>query len=175
MTETTEHIVESYVRYYLRWFTNSNIKAKGNKEIDILAIDRLGNRFWIECGVTHTKHWSLKAKSTDKDFQGIERKDGIKKFWRHKNSVDYFIKHKFEDLRLKERLEDFGFNDDNYTKIICCWQVKDKDAKEYAKKNGIEIWELKEKMRDFMQDIGESHYGDDILRTLQLVKKLGDK
>ena len=172
MIETTEHIVESYVRHYLRWFTNSNIKAKGNKEIDILAVDSLGNRYWIECGVTHKKSWALKSRATEKDFQGIERKHGMKMAWRHKNSVDYFIKHKFDDSRTQERLKDFGFKKGNYQKIVVCWQVKDKEVIEYAKKHGIEIWLLKEKMKDFMQDIGESYYNDDILRTLQLVRKL---
>ena len=40
--ETTEHIVESYVRFVKKWFTISNIKAKGGKEIDILAVDKDG-------------------------------------------------------------------------------------------------------------------------------------
>ncbi|MEK6854690.1 MAG: hypothetical protein AABX73_00530 [Nanoarchaeota archaeon] len=172
MTETTERIVESFVRYYLRWFTNSNIKAKGNKEIDILAIDQHGNKFWIECGITHLKTWALKSHATEKDYQNIERKEGMKKAWRHKNSVDYFISCKFDDPKLKEKLKDFNFVDGSYTKIIACWQVKDENVIKYAKSKDIEIWQLKERMKDFIKDIGESHYEDPILRTLQLVKKL---
>ena len=50
--ETTEHIVESYVRFCLGWFTNSNIKGKGGKEIDILAIDSTGVPVVVELKVS---------------------------------------------------------------------------------------------------------------------------
>jgi len=173
--ETTEHITESYVRYCLNWFTNSNIKAKGGKEIDILAMDKDGNKYWIECGVTHKKHWSLKARATEKDFQEVSRKEGSKRVFRHGNSVDYFVEKKFNDPRLKEKIKEFGFSGENYKKIIVCWQVKDDEVKRYAKKKGIEIWELKEKMKKLRKKLGETYYSDDILRTLQLVNKLDEE
>jgi len=170
--ETTEHITESYVRYCLEWFTNSNIKAKGGKEIDILAIDKKGKKYWIECGITHKKHWSLKAKADEKDKQKVIRKTGEKLVWRHRNSVDYFIEHKFNDDRLKEEIKKFGFKNKNYKKIIVCWQVSGPETEKYANKKGIEIWELKEKMKELKKKIGETYYSDDILRTLQLVNKM---
>ena len=63
--ETTEHITESYIRYVKKWFTNSNIKCKGGKEIDIIAIDSNENRYHIECGVTHKKSFALKSKPSE--------------------------------------------------------------------------------------------------------------
>ncbi len=46
--ETTEHITESYIRYVKKGYTNSNIKCKGGKEIDIIAIDLDGNKHCIK-------------------------------------------------------------------------------------------------------------------------------
>ena len=37
--ETTEKIVEAYVRYINGWFTIPNIKCQGQFEIDLLAVD----------------------------------------------------------------------------------------------------------------------------------------
>jgi hypothetical protein len=37
--ETTEKILESYVRYVRRWATIPNVKCGGQHEIDLLAID----------------------------------------------------------------------------------------------------------------------------------------
>lgn len=168
--ETTEHIVESYVRHVLGWFTNSNIKAKGGKEIDILAIDKKGKKYHIECGVTHKKHWALRASPSANDFLFERKKTKDVKRWRHRNSVDFFIKEKFNDKRVIKRLKDFGFNN-NYKKIIVAWQVAENEVHEYARKKNIEIWELKYKVNDLIESLGETYYSDDILRTLQLVKK----
>jgi len=47
--ETTERIVEAYVRYVKGWATIPNIKCGGQKEIDLFAIDPVsGERFHIE-------------------------------------------------------------------------------------------------------------------------------
>jgi hypothetical protein len=173
--ETTEHIAEEYMRHCLKWFTTSNIKAKGNKEADISAIDKKENKYWVECQVTHKKHWALKSRAEEKDFHEISRKEGPKKAWRHRNSVDFFIKQKFGDPDIKEEIKKYGFNEGDYKRIIVCWQINEKESKEvlnYAKKNGIdEIWELKDKLKILMGGIGETYYFDDILRTLQLVNR----
>ena len=50
--ETTERIVEAYVRYVKRWATIPNIKCEGQFEIDLLAIDhRRLDRYHIESGL----------------------------------------------------------------------------------------------------------------------------
>jgi len=52
-SETTERIVESYVRYVKGWATIPNIKCEGQYEIDLLAIDPVsGDRYHIESGVS---------------------------------------------------------------------------------------------------------------------------
>jgi hypothetical protein len=51
--ETTEKIVEAYVRYVKRWATIPNITCAGQFEIDLLAIDPVGlERYHIESGVS---------------------------------------------------------------------------------------------------------------------------
>ena len=51
--ETTEKIVEAYVRYVKGWATIPNIKCPGQCEIDLLAIDPLSlDRYHIESGVS---------------------------------------------------------------------------------------------------------------------------
>jgi len=51
--ETTEKIVEAYVRYVKGWATIPNIKCPGQYEIDLLAIDPLSlGRYHIESGVS---------------------------------------------------------------------------------------------------------------------------
>jgi hypothetical protein len=51
--ETTEKIVEAYVRYVKGWATIPNIKCPGQHEIDLLAIDPVKlNRYHIESGVS---------------------------------------------------------------------------------------------------------------------------
>lgn len=176
--ETTEHIVEEYARHVLGWFTSSNIKAKNGKEIDILALDLDGNRYWIECGITHKSGWALKAeKDEDKDFNVIQRLKGEIKSWRKKNSIDYFIEHKFQSKEIEEKFRELKFR--SYKKIIAVWQINKRERDkvlQYATKKGVEIWEMKFKMRELMESLGETYYSDDILRTLQLAKKsMGEK
>ena len=51
--ETTERIVEAYVRYIKHWATIPNIKCKGQREIDLFAIDPITNRrYHIETSVS---------------------------------------------------------------------------------------------------------------------------
>lgn len=171
--ETTEHLVEEYARHVLKWYTNSNIKAKNGKEIDIIAVDNKGKKYWIECGITHKKNWALKAKvDVEKDFNEIKRRGGFKKSWRKRNSIDYFIKHKFESKEIKEEFAKRKFK--GYQKIIAVWQIREKEKKEvlaYAKKKDIVIWEMKDRIRELIGSLGETYYSDDILRTLQLAGK----
>lgn len=169
--ETTEHITESYVRHVLGWFTNSNIKARGGKEIDIIAVDKKGNKYHIECGVTHKKQFALMAKPSKNALYYVIKKTKKVRKWRHRNSVDFFVRAKFNDKKIKERLKDFGFKK-NYKKIIVVWQVADKKVHKYAKSKGVEIWELKDKIKELTKTLGETYYPDDILRTLQLVNKV---
>ena len=51
--ETTERVVESYVRYVKGWATIPNIRCPRQLEIDLLAIDPVnGQRYHIETSVS---------------------------------------------------------------------------------------------------------------------------
>ena len=51
--ETTEKIVEAYVRYVKRWATIPNIKCEGQFEIDLLAFDPVNiKRYHIESSIS---------------------------------------------------------------------------------------------------------------------------
>jgi hypothetical protein len=57
--ETTEKIVEAYVRYVRRWATIPNIRCDGQFEIDLLAIDPVSlERYHIESGVSVSGSYS---------------------------------------------------------------------------------------------------------------------
>ncbi|MCK4305005.1 MAG: hypothetical protein KAY24_12275 [Candidatus Eisenbacteria sp.] len=64
--ETTEKIVEAYVRYVKGWFTLPNIKCEGQYEIDLLAVDssktRGLRRYHIESGISISGSYSQLTK-----------------------------------------------------------------------------------------------------------------
>ena len=82
--ETTEKIIECYVRYVLRWATIPNIKCDGQYEIDLIAIDPVNfERYHIESGVSASnrgierKAWIASATNrADGDYRGEVDMDG---------------------------------------------------------------------------------------------------
>lgn len=147
-----EHLVEQYVRIVKKWFTMTNITFGNNREIDILAIDVSGNAYQIEvdihkagfqfgpCGSGHYTVEQYKQKKFDK-----ETKDFIR--------------------------ETFGVK--KLTDIWVCWGIPPKRRESTLKKAAkakIEIWEFKDMLKGFLDEIGTTHYGDDIIQSLSLVK-----
>jgi hypothetical protein len=65
--ETTERIVEAYVRHVKHWATISNIRCDGQYEIDLLAVDPTTlERYHIETSVSGSQVYSrLTAKQFD--------------------------------------------------------------------------------------------------------------
>jgi hypothetical protein len=61
--ETTEKIIESYVRYVRRWATIPNVTCEGQHEIDLLAVDP----------VTHDKYHIESSVSVSKGVQPAHR------------------------------------------------------------------------------------------------------
>ena len=53
--------------------------------------------------------------------------------------------------------------------VWVCWGIHPKvrkSALQAAARAEIEIWEFKDKIREFLEAIGTGHYGDDIIKTL---------
>jgi len=166
--ETTERIVEAYVRYIKGWATIPNIRCAGQYEIDLLAIDPVNlNRYHIEVGVSISNAFS---KLTAKPFSREELKQRSK-MPSLRRTIGYFIERKFNVPEVIETLQGYGYRDD-YGKIVVSWSWAEV-AEQQAKDAGITLWDF----RKMIQEIGErfkrtnAYFTDDTLRTLQLFAK----
>jgi len=172
-SETTERIVESYVRYVKGWATIPNIKCEGQYEIDLLAIDPVsGDRYHIESGVSVSGGFS---RLTGNDFSDDLLKQRTKQA-SQRRTVGYFRDRKFKSPGVITKLEEYGFRDDNYERVIVTWGWS-ADAKKQADEAGIRLWDFREIMVEVASRVsGREYYTDDTLRTLQLfVKSLQEK
>ena len=164
--ETTEKIVEAYVRYVKGWATIPNIKCTGQYEIDLLAIDPLKlNRYHIESGVSISGSYS---KLTVKPYSDQDLKLRLKTAGQRR-TLGYFIERKFGAPFVLDTLKEYGFLPGKYKKIIVSWGWEEA-AKKKATERGIELWDF----RDILKEIAVSsekklvYFTDDTLRTLQL-------
>src|ERR1035437_9672173 len=107
--ETTEKIVEAYVRYVKHWATILNIRCDGQREIDLLAIDpvRLA-RYHIETSVSGS--W-VYSKLTDNEFDPDLMHTRKAKMRR---TLGYFIERKLGPKPVIEKLKEFGFEEGHY-------------------------------------------------------------
>ena len=170
--ETTEKIVEAYVRYVKGWFTIPNIKCDGQMEIDLLAIDaanpRKIRRYHIESGVSISGSYS---KLTTKQFSAGDLKKRIKQAGQRR-TLEYFTERKFGNPNVVEKLRLCGFEAGNYTKVIVSWDWRD-DVPEAAKGAGVKLWSFREILRKISNDFQEkrTYFTDDTMRTLQLMAR----
>ena len=97
--ETTERIVEAYVRYVKGWFTIPNIKCKGQMEIDLLAVDISNpkniSRYHIESGVSISGAYS---KLTNKPFSQDDLKERVKQAGQRRTLKEHTIEKRVEGL-----------------------------------------------------------------------------
>jgi len=167
--ETTEKIVEAYVRYVKGWATIANIKCPGQYEIDLLAIDPVaGGRYHIESTVSVSGAYS---KLTAKPYSAELLKQRVKVAGQRR-TIGYFAQRKFSAPGVKKTLKRYGFEKGNYEKIIVTWSATE-DARKKAEKLNIKLWyfpELMKHIRDEIKD-GKTYFVDDTLRTLHLFDK----
>lgn len=170
--ETTEKIVEAYVRYVKGWFTIPNIKCKGQMEIDLLAIDASSQRgikrYHIESGVSISGAYS---RLTSRPFSTEELKVRVKQAGQRR-TLGYFTERKFKAPGVIETLKSFGFAPGNYTKVIVSWGWND-DVLVAAKREDVELWDFKEILNEIARYArsGKTYFTDDTMRTLQLMAK----
>ena len=140
--ETTEKIVEAYVRYVKGWFTIPNIKCQGQYEIDLLAVDvahqKEIQRYHIESGVSISGSYS---QLTNKPFSTDDLKKRVKQAGQRR-TLGYFTERKFGSTSVVKKLKEFGFLPGSYTKIIVSWGWDDKVPHD-AKQAGVELWDFK--------------------------------
>jgi hypothetical protein len=165
--ETSEKIVEAYVRYVKGWATIPNIRCGKQHEIDLMAVNpaRPSERYHIEVSVSVSRAYS---KLSDKEFDPSGLEDRTKQA-RQRTRIGYFVKHKFQQADVQRKLREYGFKQGVYKRVIVTWDWTGEAARS-ARSEGIELW----KMRDLLRDLGElsgktrSRSVDDTARTLQL-------
>jgi hypothetical protein len=164
--ETTEKVVEAYVRYVKHWATIPNIKCSGQFEIDLLAIDpKTGEKYHIESGVNVPGSFSkLTCQPFDEEQLKIRGSQATQR-----RTLGYFAERKFSAAGVIDTLAKYGFSPGSYKRVIVTWGWKE-GVKEKAIALGIELWHFAEILRT----IGEIHqketvyFTDDTLRTLQM-------
>lgn len=168
--ETTEKIVEAYVRHVKGWFTFPNIKCGGQMEIDLLAIDasdpRKVRRYHVESGISISGSYS---RLTNKPFSTDALKVRVKQAGQRR-TLGYFAERKFGDPGVVEKLKSFGFVPGNYSKVIVSWGWDD-DVPAAAKQAGVELWDFKEILKKIAAQCrsDRTYFTDDTMRTLQLM------
>ena len=99
--ETTEKIVEAYVRYVKGWATIPNVPCDGQYEIDLLAIDLASlERYHIETSVSGSQSFS---KLTAKEFDWEKYKVPVNKAGQRR-TLGFFTQRKFGVPEVLEKL-----------------------------------------------------------------------
>lgn len=164
--ETTEKIVESYVRFVKGWATIPNIRCAGQHEIDIFAVDpKTDKRYHIEVSVSGSAGFS---KLTDKPFDPVAYKIPTKKATQRR-TVGFFIEKKFSPPNIKEKLKEYGCVNGLAHPVIVTWDWTE-DGKKAADKAGVELWSFQNIMHEIADAIRhqKSYFSDDTLRTINL-------
>ncbi len=171
--ETTERIVEAYVRYVKRWATIPNIRCSGQNEIDLIAIDPVTlARSHIEVSISISQGF---RKLTGKSFDRVKVKERVHQA-SQRRTVGFFAERKFDAPTVIARLKDFGFEPGHYARVIVTWGWED-EAEKQAEAAGIELWDFREIVQEIARTIRGSreYFADDTLRTLNLFIHAGDE
>ena len=170
--ETTEKIVEAYVRYIRHWATIPNIRCAGQREIDLLAIDpKTSKRFHIETSVSNSPGFArLTGTPFQPELMGVPGQAPTMR-----RTLGYFIERKFEPPEVIAKLAEYGFESGSYTKVIVTWGWTP-EAQNTADVAGIELWHFQKIMHEIAEMIRStnSYFMDDTLRTIGLFARTQD-
>ncbi len=109
--EPEVHIIEKWFQEIHGCFTMTNIRCKGGKEIDLLALNPLTNqRYHVEARVSTTFPLCLVESKT---------KSGKP----NKNGVDYFAREKFNHPFVLEKVKEY-FGENKYEKLLVVYSIK---------------------------------------------------
>ncbi|WEK45198.1 MAG: hypothetical protein P0Y56_09120 [Candidatus Andeanibacterium colombiense] len=164
--ETTEKIVEAYVRYVKGWATIPNLRCEGQHEIDLIAIDPVSfERYHIETSVSGSQSYS---RLTDKAFDPELLKQRVSKAGQRR-TLGYFIERKFGLPKVKTELAKYGFVEGEYHNVIVTWDWT-AEAQAMATENDVNLWSFQEIMREIAGTLRHrrSYFTDDTLRTINL-------
>ena len=139
-------LIEKYLQTVCKCFTMTNIRCRGQKEIDLLAVNpRTEEKFHVESSV-----W-------------INRR-------LNSSSLAKLVDKKFNDLRVKEKIGEF-FGKSDYKKwLVVSPQDVNPQLDKYAGSLGIEIRYIEVMVRMIMRKMCRYGSRDHVLRTLEIVK-----
>ena len=160
--EPEVHIIEKYFQKILNCFTMTNVRLKGGKEIDLLAVNpKTGEKYHVESRVATSRSFALRLEDT---YTSKGRP--------HKRGLDYFAKEKFGHPVVLDKIHEL-FGDSDYHKVLVVWNVQDENLFRLAKDRfNIEIWGMRALLLDMMKQRVTVGSRDDILRTMELVASM---
>jgi len=144
----------------------TNIRLKGGKEIDLLAVNpRSGEKYHVESRVGTSRGFKIRLHDT-------YTKNGRA----HRIGLDFFHKQKFNHPTVVKKINEI-FGSTEYRKILVVWDVQEKSVVEQAKKiYGIEVWFLQKllmRLIAFAKDRGAKGSRDDIMRIVEMFALMG--
>jgi hypothetical protein len=167
--ETTEKIVEAYVRYVKGWATIPNLRCTAQKEIDLFAINPVTDERWhIETSVSISSGFS---KLSGDPYEPGEHKHRVKAAGARRK-LGFFMAEKFLPEAVNAKLAEYGCAKGGVRRAIVTWDCKDGVA-DAASELGVEVWLLPQLMREIVE-LGQgskAYLGDDTLRPLTLFGK----
>jgi hypothetical protein len=159
--EPEVHIIEKYFQEILHCFAMTNIRCKGGKEIDFLAVNpRTGEKYHVEARVGTSPGFKIRVKDTY-----------TSKGKPHKRGLDYFLREKFNHPHVVDRIHEI-FRDDCYSKVLVVWHVQNEEVVSEANRSGLEIWFISEMLFKLIAHGGIKGSRDDFLRTIEFITLL---
>jgi len=158
--ETEVRIVDRYLQECRNLFTMTNMRVKGNKEIDILAVDpKTSNVYHVEVCVLFRP---LRLKETIHRSNTNRSRDGL----------DYFLSNKFDHSNVRNGISRILGPNVEPRRILVVGKVKKEEEeriKNIARSNNLEIMLIGECIIKLKAVKKGSR--DDIVRTIELMSK----
>jgi hypothetical protein len=164
--ETTERIVEAYVRYVKGWATIPNVRCDGQNEIDLIAIDPVSDaRYHIEVSISISQSF---RKLTGAPYDARKAKERVHQA-QQRRTLGFFVERKFTPATVVGKLGEMGLTAGTYERVIVTWGW-DEAAASQAAAAGITLWDFRDLIREIRYAVSGSraYFADDTLRTLNL-------
>jgi hypothetical protein len=138
----------------------TNIKCKGGKEIDLLAVNpKTGLKYHVEARVGTSPSFKIREKDTY-----------ISKGRAYKIGLDYFDKEKFKHSVVTDKIQGI-FGSLDYQKVLVVWNVQNENCYDAAKDYGILIWRIHDLISILLRKSRETKGSrDNVLRLLDLMR-----
>lgn len=145
------HIIEKYFQEILHCLTMTNIKCKGKREIDLLAINpKTLDKYHVESSVWTTSPFK-------------------------RERIERFLSDKFDNPQVKNRTQEI-FGSEDYSRVLVLWDVFDLSLVPWAQANfNFKIWFMDNLLNQLMKKRVWKGWRDDVLRTLELVSLMQKK